>query len=95
MSQAAIRILDPRAFPVEAVGRAPALASLDGVVVAMLWNNRPRGDRLLQGVASALERTYGARTVFRQKLRVGTGAPPEVIAQVTAEAAAAVVGVGD
>lgn len=91
----AIRILDPRAFPVEAVGKAEPLPSLDGVVVAMLWNNRPRGDRILEGVAAELERAHGAKTIFRQKLRVGTGAPPEVIAQVTAEAAAAVVGVGD
>lgn len=91
----AIRILDPRAFASEAVGQAPPLQTLEGAVVAMLWNNRPRGDRILEGVATELQQRYGATTVFRQKLRVGTGAPLELIAGIAAEASAAVAGVGD
>jgi len=90
-----IRILDPRAFATEPVKKAAALETLDGAVVALLWNNRPRGDRVLRGIADELERRYGARTAFFQKLRVGTGAPLEVIAGIAAEASAGVVGVGD
>lgn len=95
MTSTAIRILDPRAFANDSVEQAPPLQTLDGAVVAMLWNNRPRGDRILQGVAVELEKRYGARTIFRQKLRVGTGAPLEVIAGIADEASAAVAGVGD
>lgn len=95
MTSTPIRILDPRAFPLDPVGQAPPLRTLRGAVVAMLWNNRPRGDRILLGVASELERQHGAKTVFRQKLRVGTGAPLEVIAGISGEASAAIVGVGD
>jgi hypothetical protein len=95
MTSTPIRILDPRAFANASVGQAPPLETLKGAVVAMLWNNRPRGDRILEGVAAELEKRHGARTVFRQKLRVGTGAPLEVIAGIAEEASAAVAGVGD
>ncbi len=95
MTSNAIRILDPRAFALDPVGKAPALKTLEGATVSLLWNNRPRGDRVLQALAEELESKYGARTVMHQKLRVGTGAPPEVIAGIAAEASAAVAGVGD
>lgn len=95
MTGTSIRVLDPRAFAEEAVADAARLAALDGATVALLWNNRPRGDVVLRGVGAVLEERFRAKTVFVQKLRVGTGAPPEIIAQVAKEAQAAVVGVGD
>jgi len=95
MSGETLRILDPRAFPEEPAADAARLDSLEGVTVALLWNNRPKGDVILRAVGEELRVRYGARVLFRQKLRVGTGAPEEVIAGVAREASAAVVGVGD
>ena len=90
-----LRVLDPRAFPEQVSSDAPPLASLQGATIVFLWNNRPRGDVILRGVAAAFEKRYGATVLFEQKLRVGTGAPLELIARVSKEAQAAVVGVGD
>ncbi len=95
MNGETLRILDPRAFPSEPVADAPRLSSLEGVTIALLWNNRPKGDVILRAVGEELQSKYGAQVLFRQKLRVGTGAPEEVIAGIAKEASAAVVGVGD
>ena len=60
-----IRVLDPRAFPVEVDVGAPSVASLDGLTVGLLWNNRPRGDVILNGLAprarGALRRLHDLR----------------------------------
>ena len=95
MSDETLRVLDPRAFPEEPAADATRLRSLQGVTVALLWNNRPKGDVILRALGEELRLKYGAEVLFRQKLRVGTGAPEEVIAGVAKEASAAVVGVGD
>jgi len=95
VSTETLRVLDPRAFPEEPVADAARLRSLEGATVALLWNNRPKGDVILRALGDELQSRFGATVIFRQKLRVGTGAPEEVIAGVAKEASAAVVGVGD
>lgn len=95
MSTFAVRVFDPRAFAEDGAADTSRLETLRGATVALLWNNRPRGDVILRGVGAELERRFDVRTVFAQKLRVGTGAPAETIAQVAKEAQAAIVGVGD
>ena len=90
-----IRVLDPRCFPDHDGYAAPRLSSLQGVRLGMLWNNRPRGDVVLASVGEELKRQYGVHLTFLSKLRVGTGAPDEVISDLVARTDAVIVGVGD
>lgn len=90
-----VRVLDPRALPDQSEHLAERLDGIQGATVGLLWNNRPRGDRILKGLASELESRYGASTVFTSKLRVGSGAPQEEIRRLEKEVQAVIVGVGD
>lgn len=90
-----LRVLDPRAFPDARAAAAPRLGTVHGATVGLLWNNRPRGDLILQGVAARLERDHGARTLFTNKLRVGMGATEDEIRRLEKEVEAVIVGVGD
>lgn len=91
-----ITFLDPTQSPDQLSALAPRLESLRGTTVGLLWNNRPRGDRILRGVAASLIADFGvAETVFTNKLRVGVGAPPEIIDELARRCGAVVVGVGD
>lgn len=90
-----IRLLDPRSFPDDHIPGAAPVADLRGLEVGFLWNNRPKGDLILRQLAGMLEQRHGTRSLFTNKLRVGTGAGPEVINAIVAEAQAAIVGVGD
>lgn len=90
-----LRVLDPRAFPDAARTTAPRLGSIRGAKVGLLWNNRPRGDRVLRGLAERLERDYDVTTLFTNKLRVGSGASEEEIRRLEKEVHAVIVGIGD
>lgn len=90
-----ITVLDPRAQPDVAETLAPRLGSIRGATIGLLWNNRPRGDLVLRGLAEQLERVYGARTVLTSKLRVGSGAPIDQIKRLEKEVEAVIAGVGD
>lgn len=91
----AIRVLDPRALPDLSAGGAERLASLQGARLGYLWNNRPRGDRVLHELARLLEEQYGTTTLFTNKLRVGSGATVDEIRRLEKEVQAVIIGVGD
>lgn len=90
-----IRVLDPTSKPDHAEVTAPRLPALKGTRIGVLWNNRPRGDRVLQDVASRIESEFGAKTTFARKLRVGSGADDSEVKLFEKEVEAVIVGVGD
>jgi hypothetical protein len=90
-----IRVLDPRALPDLGAGGASRLVSLQGARLGYLWNNRPRGDRVLRGLAQRLEEEQHTTTLFTNKLRVGMGATADEIRRLEKEVQAVIIGVGD
>jgi hypothetical protein len=55
-------------------------ASLRDKVLGSLWNNRARGDQILEGVAQALEARHGvAKVIHRKKEYIGEPSPPGLI----------------
>lgn len=89
--------LDPRQGP-KAGWMAPAarLTSLRGKKIGILWNNRPRGDKLLKYVAELLQQKHGfAEVYFTKKTFIGNAAPQEIIDDLASKVDAAIVGVGD
>lgn len=92
------RIYDPTAGPV--TGRlvlAPRPASLAGRRIAVLWNGRPHGDKILRRVLDLLRARHGIEAgEFIKKPYIGNVAPPESFARLLGGRADAVlVGVGD
>jgi hypothetical protein len=90
-----LRVLDPRCFPDSQGEGARRLSSLQGKRIGLLWNNRPKGDVCLKTVGRELENRFGVQVVFRNKLRVGIGAPQEMIDELVNTVDAVVIGVGD
>lgn len=90
-----LRVLDPRSFPIVQPAAVPRLNTLRGARIGFLWNNRPRGDIVLRGLASKFEDEYQAETVVTNKLRVGTGASDEELRRLDGWVDTVVVGVGD
>ena len=90
-----LRVVDPRSFPDSEGAGAERLSSLQGMRIGLLWNNRPKGDVCLKTVGKELERQFDTQVVFRNKLRVGIGAPEDMIDELTKTVDAVIVGVGD
>lgn len=90
-------VLDPRQRPiVGAVVPAKRVKSLANKRLGILWNNRPGGERILQGVADALNRKHRlAEIYFTKKMFIGNAAPPEIIDDLVSRVDAAIVGLGD
>jgi hypothetical protein len=91
----AIRVLDPRSLPDLNAGGAARLISVENARLGYLWNNRPRGDRVLRGLAERLAEEHHTGTLFTNKLRVGSGATADEIRRLEKEVQAVIIGVGD
>lgn len=92
------RIYDPTSGPV--TGRlvmATRPPSLTGKRLAVLWNGRPHGDKILRRVLELLRERHAVEvTDFLKKPYIGNVAPPEYFDRLLASRAeAVVVGVGD
>ncbi len=89
--------LDPRQGPkVGGVEPAGRLASLKGKKLGILWNNRPRGDKLLKLVAELIQQKCEVADIyFTKKPFIGNEAPQELIDDLASKVDAAIVGVGD
>ena len=75
---------------------ATRLKSLEGKVLGLLWNSKPGGDVLLKGVGERLAAKYSLKdVVFRHKDRIGSGAPPETIAELVDACDAVLIATGD
>jgi len=90
-------VLDPRQRSnVSRVAPAKRVKSLKNIRLGILWNNRPGGDRILNGVADLLNQKYHfAEIYFTKKMFIGNAAPPEIIDDLASRVDAAVVGLGD
>jgi hypothetical protein len=80
-SQIQIVVLNPTlASSVTVRPLASRPGSLRGKVLGSLWNNRARGDHILEGVAHELaERHSLAKVIHRKKDYIGEPSPPRLI----------------
>jgi hypothetical protein len=81
ISPAAIVVLNPTVAGSVAVRPlASRPASLRDKVLGSLWNNRARGDQILDGVAQALTERHGlGKVIHRKKDYIGEPSPPRLI----------------
>ena len=80
-----LRILDPRlAADGEAMRMAPALPSLDGVVVGMIDNAKIGTERFFDFVEQILRKQYGVREfIRRRKPDSSRPVPPKMLAEMS------------
>ena len=80
-----LRILDPRlAADGEAMRMAPALPSLDGVVVGMIDNAKIGTERFFDFVEQILRKEYGVREfIRRRKPDSSRPVPPKMLAEMS------------
>jgi len=89
--------LDPRQGSVGGlVEPAKRPASLKGLRIGLLWNNRPGGDKVLRELVRILDELHQFASVyFTKKPYIGNEAPEAVIQDLRSRVDAAIVGVGD
>ena len=91
-----LKVLDPRLDPEgEALRPAPAVASLDGAVVALLDNAKIGTERFFDFLAETLSKEHGVREFIRRR-KPDTTRPvaPEMLAEMSG-ADALVSAIGD
>jgi hypothetical protein len=93
-----IRFLDPTAGP--ATGKLilrDRLNTLNGKKLAVLWNGRTHGDKILRRMLEFLREKYDFQVVdFLKKPYIGNIAPKEYFDRIFQDRAdAAIVGIGD
>jgi len=78
-----LKVLDPRlSAEAEALRPAPALPSLQGVVVGMLDNAKIGTEQLFDHIAAILQKDYGVREFIRRRKPDATKpVPHEMLAQ--------------
>ena len=66
--------------------RAPALTSLDGMTIGLLWNQKVNGDKLLSETAALLKSRFGGRVLpMRVKGNAGAPAPSDILTNLSPE----------
>lgn len=93
-----IKIFDPTAGP--ATGKLvfmDRLGTLNGKKLAVLWNGRPHGDKILRRLLDLLKEKHTFEVIdFLKKPYIGNSAPREYIDRIFDEKAdATIVGIGD
>jgi hypothetical protein len=92
-----LKVLDPTTGP--ARGRqalAPRPATLDDLVLGVIWNGRAFGDLIISEAIDLLKQRHRIRDVlFREKPFLGNIAPEPIIAEMAARARVVITGVGD
>ena len=59
-----MRLVDPTVAAKEGLAvRAPALASLEGRTIGLLWNHKQNGDALLTETAARLQARFGGKVL--------------------------------
>jgi hypothetical protein len=92
------RIFDPTSGPVTGkLVMANRPGTLAGARVAVLWNGRPHGDKILRRVLDLLRERHDFEvTDFLKKPYIGNVAPKEYFDRIVgSRASAALVGIGD
>jgi hypothetical protein len=66
--------------------RAPALASLEGCTIGLLWNTKANGDHLLTGVATLLQSRFGGKVLpIEIKRNASAPAPADMLTNLSPE----------
>ena len=79
-----LRVLDPRlSAEGDALRPAPALKSLEGIVVGMIDNAKINTDKLFDHLADILKKDHGVREVMRVRKPDATKpVPPQMLATI-------------
>jgi hypothetical protein len=89
-------LLDPRVLLAGTEGLSPRLSTLDGKTVGVIWNSRPPGDLIMDGIFRILGARYHlGEIIVRKKPYVGNLAPAEILDELARKCDAVVTGVGD
>ena len=82
-----MRLVDPTVPAKEKEAtRAPALASLDGLTIGLLWNQKAKGDQLLKRTGERLRSRFGGKILpMEQKNNASAPAPTEILTNLSPE----------
>ena len=92
-----MEVLSPVLEPNKAVATlAPRLDTFDGKRIALLWNNRTHGDRLLAKIETLLKDNYELGSlVNRKKSYHGEPMAKDLLEELASTVDAVITGVGD
>ena len=76
--------------------RAPALASLEGLTIGLLWNRKLNADRLLEETAGLLQSRFGGKVLpIAVKNNPSAPAPAELLTDLAPECDYLITAAGD
>ena len=76
--------------------RAPALASLEGRTIGLLWNQKANGDHLLMETADRLQSRFGGKVLpMAAKGNASAPAPAELLTNLSPECDYLITAAGD
>ena len=92
-----MRLVDPTAPAKEGLSvRAPALETLEGRTIGLLWNHKHNGDRLLLETAERLQARFGGRALpLATKNNASAPAPGELLTNLSPECDYLITAAGD
>ena len=92
-----MRLVDPTVPAKEGrATRAPALASLEGRTIGLLWNHKLNGDRLLVETSSRLLARFGGRVLpMAAKDNASAPAPAQLLTNLSPECDYLITAAGD
>jgi hypothetical protein len=82
-----MKLVDPTVpANIQTSKRAPALASLEGKTIGLLWNHKVNGDKLLNETAALLQSQFGGKVLpIVTKRNAGAPAPTELLTNLAPE----------
>ena len=92
-----MRLIDPTIPAKEGQSiRAPALGSLEGRTIGLLWNHKQNGDRLLTETAARLQSRFGGQVLsLASKNNASAPAPAELLTNLSPECDYLITAAGD
>ena len=92
-----MRLIDPTIPAKEGQSiRAPALGSLEGRTIGLLWNHKHNGDRLLTETAARLQARFGGQILpLASKNNASAPAPAELLTDLSPECDYLITAAGD
>ena len=92
-----MRLIDPTIPAKEGQSiRAPALGSLEGRTIGLLWNHKQNGDRLLTETATRLQSRFGGQVLpLASKNNASAPAPAELLTNLSPECDYLITAAGD
>ena len=92
-----MRLVDPTVPAKEGMSvRAPALESLEGRTIGLLWNHKQNGDRLLLETADRLQARFGGKVLpLATKNNASAPAPGDLLTNLSPECDYLITAAGD